>query len=247
MQNRIRLAMLASGGGTTVEAILRECREGGLPDIDPALLITDRPGAGVVERASRMGLINHRLIERRRFGHDIEAFGEELCQALQESNIDLVGQYGWLSLTPANVIKTFDNGRRIINQHPAPVPWFGGRGMWGKRPHAAVLKFRELCWKERDRLVDNTRVVSQFGAERFDRGAVIHYKSVPILDGDTPATLQQRALLVEWQTQTDALWLFANGLVDRPNTYIYYTDLFVLPGEEDLAKEAVRYALTTEP
>lgn len=245
MGRGIRLAMPASGGGTTVEAILKARNAGQLQGIEPVLLITDRPGAGVVERAKNQGLTNHRLIERKRFGRDIEAFGEELLRVLQEFDVELVGQYGWLSLTPANVIDAFDHGRRIINQHPGPVPWFGGTGVWGRRPHAAVLKFRELCARKRGFRLSDTCVVSQFVAPRYDRGAVVHYKSVPIKEGDTPATLQQRALPFEWETQIETLRLLSNGPARESSSY--YADPFVLPEEEELAEEAVAYALTTQP
>lgn len=151
---KINLGMAASGSGTTVEQVLRACQDGLLPGIEPVLLITDRPGAGVVERARGMGLTNHRLI-------------------------------------------------------------------------------------------DTTFVVSQFVARRFDLGSVVHYKSVPIMDGDTPATLQQRALPWEWRAQIETLWMFASGPVGISDSY--YVNPFVRDDEDDLVAEAVRFALSLEP
>ena len=81
--------------------------------------------------------------------------------------------------------------------------------------------------------------------EIFDHGEVLWYKTVPIVEGDTPETLQQRALPVEHETQIEALQRLSEGALGRSSAY--YDGPFVLPGEEGLAKEAVSYALTTEP
>lgn len=241
MPNRKRLAPLASGSGTTVEAILDARRQGRLPLIEPAVLITDRPGAGVVERTRWFG-IPHRLVERKSFGR--EEFGYTLLRVLEEFGVDIVGQFGWLSHTPVNTIDLF-TGMAMINQHPGPVPWFGGKGMWGKRPHAAVLRFRELVQREKGRLITQTRVVAQFVDPRFDQGGVIHYNEVSIEEGDTPETLQRRALPYEWETQIRALEIVSSGVVHGSS--IYYDNPFVREGEEDLVAEANQYALTTQP
>lgn len=241
MSSNKRLALLASGGGTTVEAILRACREGRLPYIEPAVLITDRPGAGVVERTKWSG-IPHHLVERKCFGRT--EFGRALIHILDSFAVDIVGQFGWLSHTPVNTINQF-TGMAMINQHSAPVPWFGGKGMWGKRPHAAVLKFCKLVHRENGRVICDTDMVCHQVDQIFDHGEVLWYKSVPIMPNDTPSTLQARALPIEWNTQIEALERLSQGTFGKSNSY--YAHPFVRQGEEDLAREAVAYALTTEP
>lgn len=234
MANEIRLAMLASSSGTTVEAILKAHNRGELPGIEPALIVAGGPDAGVIERARELKFDAVQIVERKQFA-SAKAFGQELLDLFKAFGINLVGQYGWLPKTPRNVIKAFDNGQRIINQHPGPVPWFGGKDMYGIRVHAAVLRF-VLAVRERGRKCYGTYVVAQRVAPEYDQGEVLCYRAVPILPDDTPEELQKRALPEEWRVQIETLQRFAQG-------YTGVTPMapFVFPGEEELWQEAVQF------
>lgn len=235
MENGIRLAMLASGSGTTVEAILQAREKGSLPGVDPVLLVIDHPEAGAAERARAQGLKNIFLVDRKQFKNNAAAFGQELLNLFESFGINLVGQYGWLSKTPENVIAAFSNGERIINQHPGPVPWFGGKGLYGIRVHAAVLYFVQAV-RRSGRPCYGTYVVSQRTHPKYDLGPVLQYRVVPILDGDTPESLQARALPEEWHLQIETLQRFANGY-----TGVLEMPPFVYPDEVHLLKQALAY------
>lgn len=235
-----RFAFLASGSGTTVSFILRAIKDRRLEGIEPALLVASEPDIGAITKARDLDLPQRGIAVVRRQDYPTEeVFGEALLALFREHRINAFGQYGWLKRTPANVLREYAG----INQHPAPH-WFGGRGMYGRRPHAAVLAFKELLEKLGTRIVDHTLVISQFVHAKYDQGAVLRCRQVPIEPGDTPTTLQARALPVEWDVQVETLQAFACD--SAGSSSFYYAYPFVRPGEEELVARANRYALTTE-
>ena len=149
----MNLAILLSGEGTTAARIISECRwDGKLYGMNAALVIASRPDAGGIEKARSLGVKEENIvvIERKDF-ETPEAFGEAILVQCAKRNIDIIGQYGWMVMTPANVVEKYEG--RMINQHPGPLDIypnapdgraghdFGGAGMYGMRVHAARLCF----------------------------------------------------------------------------------------------------------
>ena len=208
----MRLALFISGGGTTAAAIIRACFSGKLA-IDPALVVASKGDIAGITRVQEAGLPAKKIIIiNPRDYKNQDGFAKKLFDVCSKYKVDLVGQYGWLPLTPKKFIKKFKG--KIINQHPGPLdpprPDFGGKGMWGRRVHAAILYFRRVTghdfW---------TEATTHFVTEEFDKGEVIKRKRVKILSSDTVEELQKRVLPVEHKVQIEALQDF---VVDRVQT-----------------------------
>jgi len=209
-KNKLRLCMLISGGGTTASEIIRACLHGMLADeVEPVLVIASKPDAGGIERTKAAGMKDEDVIVIRRNAlQPPEYFGEEIVRACRERGVEVIGQYGWLPKTPVNVINAFPGC--MINQHPGPLdpgyPDFGGKGMFGMRVHVAVLYFARVTGR-----LKATEATAQRVDPEFDRGAVLHSRSIPIdLENDTPESLQHKVLPIEHQVQIEALHNFAN-------------------------------------
>lgn len=209
MKSPIRLAMLISGGGTTMMKIIQECGSGQLVGkVVPVLVISSRHDAGGLAKA--MGTcVPTTVLEPKNFG-SAEHFGDAIIRECHSKGVNLIGQYGWLPKTPRNVIEAYTES--MINQHPGPLdtgrPDFGGHGMYGRRVHAARLYFarcvRHSLW---------TEATAQRVNVEFDKGAVLHKRLVEIHPDDDPYTLQERVLPVEHAVQIETLLGFANDCV----------------------------------
>ncbi|HEY0016087.1 MAG TPA: phosphoribosylglycinamide formyltransferase [Longimicrobium sp.] len=182
MSTPVRVAVLASGGGTNLQALIDRFNAEPSAPARVELVVGSRPGIGALQRAERAGI--HALaLEARALGP--EAFGQALAEALQTHRIGLVVLAGWLQLVPAEVVRGYHG--RMINIHPALLPAFGGHGMYGMRVHRAVI--------ESGARVSGATV--HFVDERYDEGAIIAQWPVPVLPGDTPESLAARVLAVE--------------------------------------------------
>lgn len=169
----VRVAVLASGGGTNLQALLDACG----PD-SPARItrvVSNNARAGALERARRAGVSAVVL-------HDPDD-ARELLAALADAEIVVLA--GYLRLVPAPVVARF--ARRMINIHPALLPAFGGPGMYGRRVHETVLASG----------ASESGATVHFVDEHYDRGPVIAQRTVPVRTGDTPETLAARILAVE--------------------------------------------------
>lgn len=218
-----RLALLITSGGTTMAAILEACRTGPLQGlIEPVLVISNKHDAGGLTKARTAGLTEDdiEVCDPRTFFCP-EDFGTSLLCHLANRGVDLIGQYGWLPLTPVNVVKAFPG--QIINQHPGPLdyghPDFGGKGMFGRRVHCARLLYARETKDPADLW---TEAVSHYVTEQYDQGAVIASRRIEIAPEDDTYSLQAKVLPVEHEVQIKALELMARGLVrprislDRP-------------------------------
>ncbi|MBI2889050.1 MAG: phosphoribosylglycinamide formyltransferase [Candidatus Liptonbacteria bacterium] len=250
----MRIALLISGGGTTAEAIIRATKAGRLTSIEITCVIASgaearppslRSGvsgrAGGIERAKKAGAPEKDvLVLSPKSFPSREEFGEAIIKECRARGVDFVGQYGWLVKTPENVVAAFEG--RIVNQHPGPLDPgrldFGGKGMFGRRVHAARLFFVRAA--KRDFWTEATahRVVAE-----YDKGAVLCAKRVSILESDTPETLAARALPVEHEVQIETLAMFAKGEVQE----IKREMPLVFPGEEKILEEAKRKAMVMFP
>ncbi len=233
-----RLASLISGGGTTMEQIIKACQSGEIP-MDVACVIASKPDAGGIEKARRLGIPEKDIIviDPNKFRGadkkiDQEGFGSAILKELRQRGVTVVTQNGWLPLTPEHVIDEFQD--TMFNQHPGPVPEFGGIGMYGRRVHTTRLLFvRET---KRDFW---TEAIAQRVDKKYDQGAVVKSTRVDILPDDTVDDLQQRVLPVEHKTQIELLKDVARGTVKE----LARKETLIRPGEEHvlfLAKRTAR-------
>jgi len=173
----MRIAVLASGGGTNLQALLDACR--GSAPARVVLVASNRADAGALERGRRAGAATHVI--------DDPADGPALVATLSANAIDLVVLAGYLKLVPEDVVRQYEG--RMINIHPALLPAFGGSGMYGMRVHRAVLAAGSTVTGATVHLVN----------AEYDRGPIVAQWPVPVAASDTPESLQQRVLAVEHQ------------------------------------------------
>ena len=184
-EKKARIAVLVSGGGTNLQAILDAGNRGEIPHGEVTLVISDRPGAYALERAEKAG-IPHLEINKKACGGQ-EAFEGKLITALEENRTDLIVLAGFLSILTENFTSLYE--RRIVNVHPSLIPSFCGAGFYGLKVHQAAL----------DRGVKVTGATVHFVNEIPDGGEIIAQKAVEILPGDTPEALQRRVMeQAEW-------------------------------------------------
>jgi phosphoribosylglycinamide formyltransferase-1 len=188
--NKKRVALLASGGGSNVEALLAAMEDPSFP-AEPVLVFSNRPGAGVLERAARRHvpaeMRDHKDYPSR------EAFDAEVIRIMRAAGADLLCLGGYLRIISPEFARAFRG--RILSVHPSLLPKFGGPGMFGMHVHEAVLAAGETESGATIHWVD----------EGVDTGGIVLQKSVPVLAGDTPATLAARVLEAEHAIFPEAL------------------------------------------
>jgi phosphoribosylglycinamide formyltransferase-1 len=176
-----RIAVLASGAGSTFRHLVEQSRAGHLP-AEIRLLITTKAGAPVAEHAGRAG-VEHLFLDAAELGP--EAVDGAIRQALIDHEIDLVVLAGYLRKIGPRTLDAFAG--RIVNTHPAPLPAFGGPGMYGERVHQAVIAAGVGQSAATVHLVDGD----------YDTGPVIAERPVPVHSDDTAATLRERVQAAE--------------------------------------------------
>lgn len=175
-----RIAVFASGRGSNLRALIDRFRDSTVAEI--ALVISDRPDSGALGLARDMGIAAHHIPVQKR---PIAAVTADTLDALEAAHTDLVALAGYLRLIPADVIRRFSH--RVLNIHPALLPAFGGKGMYGRRVHEAVLEAGCRV----------TGPTVHFVNERYDEGRILAQWPVPVLEGDTVESLAARVLRVE--------------------------------------------------
>ncbi len=196
------VAVFASGGGTNLQSLLDTFGADGSPDPSAriALVLTDRPGIRALERAEKAGAPTATIPPKEYESSD--AFAAALLEVLSEHRIDLIALAGYLKLIPAKVVEAYRG--RIVNIHPAPLPAFGGPGMYGHHVHEAVLKCSAAVSGPTIHFVD----------ERYDTGPIIGQWPVPVHPDDTPDTLAARVLRYEHKLYPAVLRALARGEVE---------------------------------
>jgi len=183
-----RIAVFASGGGTNLEALLADLT--GHPTAEIVLVVSDRAGAGALDRGRRAG------VETAVVRHDD---GEALLDLLARHAVDWIVLAGYLRRVPAEVVARYHG--RILNIHPALLPRFGGPGMYGERVHRAVIESGEPMSGVTIHVVD----------EEYDHGPIVAQRSVPVEPGDTPRSLAARVLEVEHALLPEVVRAAAEG------------------------------------
>ncbi len=196
----LNIAVLVSGGGTNLQAILDAEARGEIPGGKVTLVVASKPGVYALERAANAGVPG--VVVRRKDYADSEAFDAALIRALKENHIDLVVLAGFLSVLGPSVIAAYPN--RILNVHPSLIPSFCGPGYYGLRVHEEALK----------RGVKVTGATVHFVNEECDGGPILLQKAVDILPGDTPEVLQKRVMeQAEWKLLPRAIAMVCNNEV----------------------------------
>ncbi len=180
-----RIAVLVSGGGTNLQALLEAEEAGKIPHGEIALVISNKPGVYALERAKNFG-VPAGVIDKKELGSQA-AFEAELQAVLERNGTDLIILAGFMCILSENFTSKWP--KRIINVHPALIPSFCGEGFYGLRVHQAALDYG----------VKVTGATVHFVNEIPDGGEIIAQKAVYIEEGDTPETLQRRVMeQAEW-------------------------------------------------
>lgn len=196
---KLNLAVLASGGGTNLQAIIDNIEAGKL-DAQIKAVISNNSKAGALERARNHNIPDIHL-SHKQFATP-EEFNQKLLSVLKEKETDLVVLAGYMKIISPTVIREYKN--RIINIHPALLPSFGGKGMYGIHVHEAVIESG----------VKVTGVTVHTVDEVYDHGPILFQKCVPVLADDTPESLQQRVLPHEHEAYSEVIQLFAEGRIE---------------------------------
>lgn len=195
-----RVAVLVSGGGTNLQALLESEARGENPNGKIVLVVASKPGVYALERAANFG-VESAVVARKEYA-DSEAFDTALLQTLQDHQIDVVVLAGFLSVLGPRVIEAYRN--RILNVHPSLIPSFCGPGFYGLRVHEAALA----------RGVKVTGATVHLVNEECDGGPILLQKAVAVQSGDTPEVLQKRVMVeAEWKLLPKALAMVCNDEV----------------------------------
>jgi len=184
----LRVAVFASGGGTNFQALLDHQRPDGSWEI--VLLITDRPQAGAIARAEAAG-VPHAVVRTK--DRDPADVSHETMGLLEAHAVDVILLSGYLKLLPAEVVARYR--RRILNVHPALLPAFGGKGMYGMNVHRAVIEAG----------APESGATVHFVDERYDEGPILGQRAIPVEAGWTPEELAARVLEVEHRLFPEAV------------------------------------------
>ena len=202
MQTTINTAILVSGGGTNLQAIIDASGRGELPHVKLSLVLSSKAGAYALERAAAAGIPGF-AVSKKALGSQA-AFEEALLKKLKEYNIKVIVLAGFLSILSEDFVKCYEN--RILNVHPSLIPAFCGDGFYGLKVHEAALA----------RGVKLTGATVHLVNAETDGGPILAQKAVRVYPGDTPERLQKRVMRqAEWKLLPAALEQVANALIQE--------------------------------
>ena len=194
----VNVAVLVSGGGTNLQALIDAKAAGSLPNAKLALVIASKPGVYALERAKAANIPSE-VVCRKDFDSQ-EAFDSAMLETLRRYDIGAVVLAGYLSIVGAPVVAAYPD--KIINIHPSLIPSFCGAGYYGLRVHEAALK----------KGVKVTGATVHLVNEQYDDGRILLQKAVSVEEGDTPETLQKRVMKeAEWVILPKALDMITHG------------------------------------
>lgn len=194
------IVVLVSGGGTNLQALIDAQKSGNIKNGRITCVISSKEGAYALTRAEQNGIAT-RVIPRKEYA-DVASYTKAVTDALIEEKAELVVYAGFMTILDEQVVKAFPN--KMINVHPALIPSFCGKGFYGLHVHEEVLKSG----------VKLTGATVHFVTEVCDGGPIILQDTVPVLNGDTPETLQRRVMEnVEWRLLPKAVSLFCEDRI----------------------------------
>lgn len=193
-----RIAVLVSGGGTNLQALIDAQRRGEIVGGEIAAVISSKPGAYALERARRAGIPGY-VVSRKDYDTN-QAMTAALVDKLSGLDIDLVVLAGFMVIFTREMVDAYPNA--ILNVHPALIPSFCGKGYYGLHVHEKVLEYG----------VKLSGATVHFVSEECDGGPIVLQKAVEVEEGDTPETLQRRIMeQAEWVILPRAVSLFCQG------------------------------------
>ena len=204
----VKIAVLVSGGGTNLQALIDAEERGELGRGKISLVIASKPGVYALERAKNHN-INSTVLARKSYD-SIADYSRALVETLKAAEIDLVVLAGFLTIIDEQVYEAFPN--KILNVHPALIPSFSGKGFYGLHVHEAAL----------EKGVKVSGATVHIVTPECDAGPIVLQKAVEVMEDDTPETLQRRIMEeAEWKILPLAVRLFADGRVKIENNKVY--------------------------
>lgn len=211
-EKRCRVAVLLSGGGTTMVNLQEHIQAGSVP-AEIVVVVSSRKKVKGVERAEKLGLTT-RVLKRKPFikdgVFDTEAYSRALTELLEPYAPDLVVMAGFMTQLAPPVLTQFD----VLNVHPALLPMFGGDGFYGHHVHEAVLNAG----------VKISGATVHFADAEYDHGPIILQEAVPVKEDDTPDTLADRVQACERRIYPKAVALYAQGRLKRDGRRVRILD-----------------------
>ena len=193
-----RIAVLVSGGGTNLQALIDAQRRGDIVNGEIAAVIASKPGVYALERAANAGIPGY-VVARKDYPSS-QVMTAALVDKLRELNIDLVVLAGFMVILTQEMVRAYPNA--ILNVHPALIPSFCGEGCYGLHVHERALEYG----------VKVSGATVHFVSEECDGGPIVLQRAVAVEEGDTPETLQRRIMeQAEWVLLPQAVSLFCQG------------------------------------
>lgn len=203
-----KIAVLVSGGGTNLQALIDAQKTGMFGDSRISLVLASKPGVYALERAENNGIAS--VVLARKEYDSICAYSKALVDTLKSNEIDIVVLAGFLTIFDEQVYEAFPN--RILNVHPALIPSFCGKGFYGLHVHEAAL----------EKGVKVSGATVHIVTPECDAGPIILQKAVSVMDDDTPETLQKRIMVeAEWKILPEAVKLFCEDRITVKNNKVY--------------------------
>jgi len=195
----LRLAVFASGHGSNLEAIYQSISTGAVHGVDIALVISNNSASGALSFAKKMAIrgVHLSLLTCERDEKKLES---KILEILQEAKIDLIALAGYMKKLPDKVLEKYTG--RILNIHPALLPDFGGKGMYGMNVHAAVIASGASI----------SGASAHFVEGEYDTGEIILQEACPVVVGETPESLSERVKEIEHRILPKAIQIIANRI-----------------------------------
>ena len=207
-QNVTKIAVLVSGGGTNLQALIDAEKRGELGNGKISLVLSSKPDVYALERAKQNGIPSV-VLPRKEYA-DIRTYSKALAETIAESGAELVVLAGFLTIFDEQVYEKFPD--RILNVHPALIPSFCGKGFYGLHVHEAAL----------EKGVKLSGATVHIVIPECDAGPIVLQKAVAVLEDDTPETLQKRIMEeAEWKILPEAVKLFCEGRITVKNQKVY--------------------------
>ncbi|MBQ9773918.1 MAG: phosphoribosylglycinamide formyltransferase [Clostridia bacterium] len=207
-KKQTNIAVLVSGGGTNLQALIDAEKRGALGNGRITLVVASKAGVYALERAAQNG-IEARVLARKDF-ESIAAYSKALADSLEAAGIELVVLAGFLTIIDEQMYERFPN--RILNVHPALIPSFCGKGYYGLHVHEAAL----------EKGVKVSGATVHIVTPECDAGPIVLQKAVAVREDDTPETLQRRIMEeAEWKLLPEAVRLFCEGRITVENNKVH--------------------------